>query len=217
IKVKHLEPAALPGYATTPSTAYFVIDVVTFIKPFYESIMKQMKTHQKRNVKVYYKGKIFSLAEESTITKGKIEKIAIIQENDVAVVLPLIGNEMTTLEERYRPVLQKRIYELPAGHVEKGETPAQAAKRELKEELGYDARSMKLMFKAYPQPGSITSIHYFYYAKCYKEGPRSEKDEDIIAKKVKLSKALEMIKVNKIIDTKSIAAILYYVSFVKQK
>ncbi len=180
--------------------------------------MNCMKTHRNGRAMTYYKGKIFSLAEENATIKGRHVRVAVIRENDAVVVLPLLGKGTLVLEEQYRPVVRKRIYELPAGHIEKGETPEHAGRRELKEELGYRIASMKFMFKAYPQPGTVTSMHYFYYAKCSKSGkPAPEENEDIIAKRVTLGKALEMIKANKIIDTKSIAAILYYVNFAKQK
>jgi len=44
--------------------------------------------------------------------------------------------------EQYRPPIDKFIVELPAGLIDEGETPEQAAIRELEEETGYKADSV---------------------------------------------------------------------------
>jgi 8-oxo-dGTP pyrophosphatase MutT (NUDIX family) len=41
------------------------------------------------------------------------------------------------MERQYRHGLGKTCFEIPAGVIEKGETPLEAAKRELQEETGY--------------------------------------------------------------------------------
>ncbi|RDB21210.1 putative Nudix hydrolase P35G2.12 [Hypsizygus marmoreus] len=48
----------------------------------------------------------------------------------------------TVIIEQYRPAIDKFIIELPAGLVDEGETPEQAAFRELEEETGYKADSL---------------------------------------------------------------------------
>ncbi|MGC8652313.1 MAG: NUDIX hydrolase [Candidatus Micrarchaeia archaeon] len=165
-------------------------------------------------MKVYYKGRVDSLVEESAIVKGKRVRITVIKERDAVTILPLLGNDRILLESQYRPVVRKRLYELPAGHIEKGETPIKAVKRELREEAGYSTKLIRFMFNAYSQPNTVTTMLHFYYAHCYRSGePEPEALEDINIRIVSLSKALDMIKRNEIRDTKSIAAILYYVNF----
>ncbi|MGV3489612.1 MAG: NUDIX hydrolase, partial [Tuberibacillus sp.] len=54
-------------------------------------------------------------------------------------------------------------WELPAGAIEPGEEPFEAAKRELKEETGYVARNWISLGIFYPSPGS-TSEEIFLFA-----------------------------------------------------
>ncbi|MEM0149818.1 MAG: NUDIX hydrolase [Candidatus Micrarchaeaceae archaeon] len=167
--------------------------------------------------KIYYKSKLLTLAEVRKKVKGRSTSIIRIVENDAVVVLPLIGKHRILLEIQHRPAVGKHIYELPAGHIEKGESPAEAVKRELKEETGYVPKEVRFMFKAYQEPGANTSLHWFYRASNFKiEAAAPEIDEDIRIKIVTLGRALAMIRNNSIIDTKTIAAILYYVHFVEK-
>ncbi|KAI9440596.1 NUDIX hydrolase domain-like protein [Lactarius indigo] len=48
----------------------------------------------------------------------------------------------TVIIEQYRPPIGKFIIELPAGLIDDGETPEQAAIRELREETGYEAEGV---------------------------------------------------------------------------
>jgi ADP-ribose pyrophosphatase len=135
-------------------------------------------------------------------------------------MLPFIGRNTILLEYQYRPVLKKYIYELPAGHIDKGETPEHAAKRELEEETGFAPKTLKLMFKAYSTPGSSAQMYNCFVATgLHKSNVHLEKDPDeiISIKRVSLDKIMQMVKSKKIIDTKTIAAVLYYTTFLKKK
>ena len=114
------------------------------------------------------------------------------------------------IEKHYRAPIGKWILELPAGHIEKGETPVKAARKELYEETGYKARSMKLLYKAYVSPGLFTTISYTYLARGLTKHEKTDNEEMIGVKEIRFSEALAMIKSNKITDRKTISGILYY-------
>ncbi len=163
-----------------------------------------------------YNGKTISLKVSTQKIKGRLAKVERIIERNIVVMLPLLDSNTILLERQYRPVLKKYIYELPAGHIDKGETPRQAAIREMQEETGFAPKRIRLMYRAYPTPGSSPTLFYCFLSVGLANGNgRFHKDPDEVIKveKISMKKALSMIKSGKIIDNKTIATILYYEKF----
>jgi ADP-ribose pyrophosphatase len=162
-----------------------------------------------------YKNKMVRIQESTVGVRGKTIKFAKIFEDNAIVVVPIIKNKII-LERQYRPVIGEYIYELPAGHVKKDEGKISAVKREMKEETGYIPQKVKFMFKSFPEPGLITSMHYFFVASNMKKEKRKlDRDEIIDTILVDKNEVFNMIRTNKIKDSKTIAALLYY--FAMQK
>ena len=161
---------------------------------------------------------LISLKKEYMSINGKKMRVISIVEPSVSVVLPFIDSSKDTIiiERQYRPALRKYIYELPAGHIDEGETPRQAAIREMQEETGSAPKCLSFMYKSYSTPGSSSTIfHYFVAIGLANGNGRFHKDPDevINIEKVSMKNALSMIKSGRIIDNKTISAILYYKKF----
>ncbi len=65
----------------------------------------------------------------------------------VSLVLPVLGNGTVLIANEYREALKSRAYNLIGGGIEEGETPAEAARREMEEESGYTAGSLEQIFE----------------------------------------------------------------------
>lgn len=65
---------------------------------------------------------------------------------------------------QYRHGAARRLWELPAGGVEPGESPLAAARRELLEETGLTARRWRQLGRYYPSPGILDELMYVYLA-----------------------------------------------------
>ena len=140
-----------------------------------------------------------------------------VKSSNSVVIIPLLADGSVVLERQYRPAIGRYIYELPAGHMDEGEDPSKTARRELEEETGYMAKHLKLLFSAYPSPGIRTEFSSFYLATgLVKTKAHMDPDEVIEIKKVRLGRLVSMIRTNQIIDAKTIAAILFYISFSKK-
>jgi len=68
-----------------------------------------------------------------------------IETSDYVSVLALTEEGQVLLVRQYRPAVEARTLELPSGHVDKGETPEEAARRELLEETGYQADRVEIL------------------------------------------------------------------------
>jgi 8-oxo-dGTP pyrophosphatase MutT (NUDIX family) len=93
------------------------------------------------------------LVVASNDVEGYTEPYYTIRTDDYVTVYAVTPDDQLLLVEQFRPALRTRSLELPSGHVEAGEMPAEAAARELLEETGYAAESMCLLGALAPDSG----------------------------------------------------------------
>ncbi len=83
---------------------------------------------------------------------------------DYVTIFALTPSEEILVVEQYRPVVEDYTLELPSGHVEDGETPSEAAIRELRVETGYVAREVELLGTLIPDTGRLENRLWCYFA-----------------------------------------------------
>jgi ADP-ribose pyrophosphatase len=151
-------------------------------------------------------------------TSGRLVKREVVVHPGSVVVLPfLTGGAAPTrhdtilLIRNVRQPLRKQLVELPAGTLEKGESPMNAAGRELQEETGYLATRLVPMPSFYASPGVLTERMYTFVGYELERGGASpDEGEQIEVVPTRFIDALEMIKTNEIEDGKTIATLLMY-------
>lgn len=73
-------------------------------------------------------------------------------------------NENFYLVEQFRYAANKSLLEYPAGLVDSGEDLEIAARRELREEIGYECEELVSLGYTIPSPGILDEIVHLYYA-----------------------------------------------------
>src|SRR5699024_4508962 len=73
---------------------------------------------------------------------------------DIVVIVGVTDTDVIFIEQ-YRPTIGQRVLECPAGAIEHGESPEDAAVRELREETGYRAGSVTHLYTHNPLPGLL--------------------------------------------------------------
>lgn len=177
--------------------------------------------------KITAKAKVLSSELLLEARKFKVRRDAVQEPNGIravrelvvhpgsAVVLPVFPDGRILVIRQYRYVAGRYLWELVAGHKEKGESFAAGARRELQEEAGYRARQLKKLLEIFPSPGLMTERMVIFVARgLSKVKPRPEDDEKITPRIIPLATALRWIRAGKIRDAKSVSGILYYANFV---
>jgi ADP-ribose pyrophosphatase len=83
---------------------------------------------------------------------------------DYVTVVAVTPGRQVLLVRQFRPVVQRETLELPSGHVELGESPEEAARRELLEETGYVAPHLELLGTLVPDVGRLANRMWCYFA-----------------------------------------------------
>lgn len=79
-------------------------------------------------------------------------------------IVPMTSPTQVVVTKQYRYLLQEDSWEFPAGRIDPGETPDQAAHRELEEEAGYRAKTIALVGTFGPCNGLSDEICYVFLA-----------------------------------------------------
>jgi len=157
-----------------------------------------------------YKGKNINIALYETKLNGTRISQEIVEQGNVVAVLAIDDDEAILVNEFRYPV--GYVLEIPAGNVDKGETPLKCAKRELLEETGYKAKKIEHLIRFFPKLGYNTQIIDCYVATELTKisEPNLDEDELITVKKIKFKKLLNMINNGKISGSYTICAVMVY-------
>ena len=157
-----------------------------------------------------YKGKNINITLYETKLNGTRISQEIVEQGNVVAILAIDDDEVIVVNEFRYPV--GYVLEIPAGNVDKNETPLKCAKRELLEETGYIAKKFEHLIQFFPKLGYNTQVIDCYVATGLVKisEPNLDENELITVKKIKFKKLLNMIKNDKISASYTICAALTY-------
>ena len=171
-----------------------------------------MKPFEIVNTQKIYSGPIFELVKETmTLPNGRETYRDVIIHNGAAVIIPVTFEKELVMVRQYRSGSGSMLLEFPAGKLDPGEKPEECALRELSEETGYCASSIKQLFTVYPVAAYCSEQITVFLAEGLKPGKSNlDHDEFIEIETYSLPELLKMIDNGEIEDMKTIMCILYY-------
>jgi len=166
-----------------------------------------------------FRGKVFDIdLYQVKYPDGRTSQMDIVQHHDAVTLLPLDEQGQVWFIRQYRLAARKELLELPAGVMEGGETPLQAAQRELREEIGLAAGSLQEIASFYLAAGYTTEkMHVFLATDLYPSPLPGDVNEVLTVERIPLEQALQLAKTGAVEDAKTLVALLLAPQFIKRK
>ena len=112
---------------------------------------------------------------------GATKRFSLIEAVDWVNVIALTPDQQVVLIRQFRVGAKQVCLEIPGGMVDAGETPAEAAVRELAEETGYMAPRWELIGRLSPNPAIMTNWLYTFLAEgAVQTGPQRLEGSEVI-------------------------------------
>lgn len=138
----------------------------------------------------------------------------IVRHPGAATILPLLNHDRIVLIYNYRTSVNAELLELPAGTIDPGEDPLTCATRELTEETGYHAGTIRPLNVFYTSPGIFDEKMFTFIADQLTPGNTAhEPGEKIRVTTMTFNDALDAIESGQIVDGKTVATLLFYDRF----
>lgn len=142
--------------------------------------------------------------DQVELSNGQISYREYIKHPGAAMVIPLLDDGSVVMVRQYRHAMKQAFLEFPAGKIDKGEEPLQAAHRELKEETGYSCGEMIWLTTIHPVIGYADERIEIYLAKSLTQGQQNlDAGEYVEIETHQPQELLEMIRKNQMTDVKT--------------
>lgn len=166
---------------------------------------------------VVWHGKVFGVKRDEVVEPNGVHATReLISHPGSVVILPVLPDGKIVMVRQYRHAARQYLWELVAGRMDEGETVKEGAARELREETGYRAKRLTEFLDVFPTPGFLEERMHILLAEGLTAGKAEpEADEKLISHAYRPDELKKMMKNGGLRDAKSIAGILYYLTFLR--
>ena len=157
-----------------------------------------------------YSGHVLDLDVDEVEEPGGVRaRREVVRHRGSVALLPVHDDGRVALIRQYRYAVDQELWELPAGRIDAGETPEQAARRELEEETGLRPERLERVSFFYATPGFCDeALHLFRATGLVAGEARPEADERIDLHALTLDQARALIERGEVRDAKTLVALL---------
>ncbi len=167
-----------------------------------------------------YETPIFTLHRVHLLPDKKDEEVPfyVLNAPEWINVIALTPDNEVVLVEQYRAGIHESSLEIPGGMVDEGENPLEAAKRELLEETGYVAGSIKKIGKTSSNPAILSNYtHLFLAENCEKiQDQQTDGNEDIKVHMIPMEEFLNLVKNGTVHHSIVLAAVAHYLLYLSE-
>jgi ADP-ribose diphosphatase len=153
-------------------------------------------------------GEFLSVHKRTVKIGDEIIERELIQRQDGVAIVPIDVDHNVLLIKEYSPGSNSFLYTLPGGHIEEGETPEAAARRELREATGYNARQIIKLRYTYSHPAISTRKSYSFLGYDLIVDPLPAENEYIEVHRLPLENAIQLVYQDFVSDTSTIGDLL---------
>lgn len=140
---------------------------------------------------------------------GQEYDVDMIRHPGAAGIVAVDAQRRVCLVRQYRHGVEDFLWEIPAGKLDHGEPPQQAAVRELAEEAGVTATHWESLGEFLPAPGLITErVHLFLALRLTKGEASPENDEELELEWLPLEEAMRRVVDGRLDDGKTALALV---------
>ena len=148
------------------------------------------------------------LLEEATLPDGRTKKVTRVHRCDSAHILAFTDAGKVLMLREYRPYYGQWIWMIPSGRVDKEADIAVAARRELREETGFDATSIEPLWQFQSSESIVTKNHVFL-ARGLRRSPLPQDDDELMeTHECTVDEAIANVLQSPVVHTLSAAALL---------
>ena len=146
-----------------------------------------------------------------SLPDGRRRNYELVFHRDSVTIIPIEKNGDIWFVEQYRMGSEKKLIELPAGVIDDGESPAECAARETREEIGMAAGQLTHIGAVYLAPGYSSELNHIFLAEELKPDPLQQDDDEFLSvHKLADGQLADLITEGRLQDSKSLAALLIY-------
>ncbi|MCI6157030.1 MAG: NUDIX hydrolase [Peptoniphilaceae bacterium] len=168
---------------------------------------------EQRTVKseIIYDGKIINVRVDTVeLPDMKYAKREIVDHAQGVGIVAVTERGTMYMVRQYRVAVKKMLLEIPAGLVDPGENPQEAAIRELQEEVGYQPKQIQFVLDSYASPGFTNErLSIFVATDLEPHALKMDETEFLESFEYPIEELFEMVQNLEITDAKSIIGIGY--------